>query len=75
MRKNLKVGNLVLVADKNIPRGQWPKVLVTEVFPDADGVVRRVSVRTADSTYQRDVRKICLLEKDLMKTIQDESNK
>ena len=74
-RTNLKVGNLVLVADKNIPRGQWPKALVTEVFPDADGVVRRVSVRKADGNYQRDVRKICLLKEDLMKTIQDESDK
>ena len=74
-KANLKVGDLVLVADKNIPRGQWPKALVTEVFPDADSVVRRVTVKTANGTYQRDVRQICLLEEDLMTTIQYENNK
>lgn len=71
-KANLKVGDLVLVADKNTPRGQWPKALIEEVYPDVDNVVRRVTVRTAEGTYLRDVRKICLLEEDLMKKIQED---
>ena len=42
------------------------KGLVEEVFPDTEGTVRRVTVRTANGTYQRDVRKICLLEGNVL---------
>ena len=41
---NFQVGDLVLMADKNIPRGQWPKALVEQVFPDSEGIVRQVVV-------------------------------
>jgi hypothetical protein len=60
--QNLKVGDLVLVADINVPRGKWPMGRVVEVFPDLDDNVRQVSVRTSTSTLKRDVRKLCLLE-------------
>jgi len=42
----------------------WPKARIIEVFPDKDGVVRTAQVKTATSTYIRDVRKLCLLEAD-----------
>ena len=38
-RRNFKVGDLVIMKDTNMPRGQWPKALVQETFPDSDGVV------------------------------------
>ena len=63
---NFGVGDLVLMVDKDVPRGQWPKALVEQVFPDSEGVVRRVTVRTSDGVYQRDVRKLCLLEERLL---------
>ncbi|CAB4021358.1 Hypothetical predicted protein, partial [Paramuricea clavata] len=47
-------------------RGRWAKVLLEEVFPDTEGIVRRVTVRTANGVYQRDVRKIWLLEGNLL---------
>jgi len=61
-RRNLKVGDLVLVCGENSKRGAWPKAIVEETFPDGDGTVRRVRVRTASSEYLRDVRKLCILE-------------
>lgn len=33
--------------DTNLPRGQWPKALVQETFPDSNGVVRQVLVKGA----------------------------
>jgi len=54
------------MADKNTPRGQWPKALVKQVFPDSEGMVRQVVVRTADGVYRKDVRKRCLLEEQLL---------
>ena len=61
-RPNLAVGDLVLVIGGNSPRGQWPKGIVQEVFPDRNGTVRQVTVKTATSVLRRDIRKLCLLE-------------
>lgn len=36
-RPNFQVGDLVLMADKNVLRGQCPKALVEQVFPDSEG--------------------------------------
>ena len=55
---------LVLIVDQDQPRGRWPLGLVKETFPDSQGCVRQVVVRTANQKrLQGDVRKICLLEK------------
>jgi hypothetical protein len=34
------VGDLVLVVEENLPRGQWPLGRVVEVHPDCKGHVR-----------------------------------
>lgn len=60
--KNFNLGDLVLVINESTPRGSWPKALVEEIFPDKFGLVRRVRVRTAKTSYIRDVRKLCHLE-------------
>jgi len=58
------------MADKNTPRGRWPKALVEQTFPDSEGIVRQVVVRTADGVYRRDVRKLCMLEEKLLSRIE-----
>lgn len=42
---NLKTGDVVLMMDSSIPRIQWPVGIIDSVFPSADGLVRKVSVR------------------------------
>ncbi|XP_068684765.1 uncharacterized protein [Montipora foliosa] len=69
---NFEVGDLVLMTDRNTPRGQWPKALVEQTFPDSEGLVRQVVIRTADGVYRRDVRKLCLLEEKLLTRIQEQ---
>ena len=39
-KENIKVGDLVLLADENYPRGEWPIARVWEVVSDDDGCVR-----------------------------------
>ncbi|XP_028412569.1 uncharacterized protein LOC114535461 [Dendronephthya gigantea] len=63
--RNLSVKDLVLMVDKDCPRGKWPMAVVKEVFPDEKGIVRHVRVRTTGGTFKRDVRKLCLLEGDV----------
>ena len=60
-RRNVAVGDLVLIADEHSPRGQWPMGVVEEVTPDRYGAVRQATVRTARAILKRDIRKICLL--------------
>lgn len=60
--RNLRVGDLVLLAERSSPRGEWPKAVVEEVFPGSDGMVRQVKIRTAKGSFMRDVGKLCLLE-------------
>ena len=53
--------------DYDVSRGKWPKAIVEESFPDRNGQVRRVQVRTANGTLDRDVRKLCRLELDQLR--------
>ena len=74
-RPNFKVGDLVIMKDRHIPRGQWPKALVEETLPDSDGVVRQVLVRSANGVLRRDIRKLCLLEEELLKKFEEQEIK
>ena len=40
--RNLRLGDVVIVADINVLRGQYRLGMVKEVFPDVEGKVRRV---------------------------------
>ena len=74
-RRNFKVGDLVIMKDANLSRGQWPKALVQETFPDSDGVVRQVLVKSATGVFRRGIRKLCLLEEELLKSIEESMEK
>ena len=61
-RRNLKINDLVLVVDKNIPRGRWLLGRCMKVFPGRDGRVRTAEIKTKESTLIRPISKLCLLE-------------
>ena len=61
-QRNLRIGDIVLVADDNVPRNVWPLARIVNVFPGQDGLVRSVEVRAKGTTYKRPITKICLLE-------------
>ncbi|XP_022790440.1 LOW QUALITY PROTEIN: uncharacterized protein LOC111329941 [Stylophora pistillata] len=52
-KENLKVGDVVLLADKNFPRGQWPHARIIEVFPNEDWLVRSARVKTSFTVMTR----------------------
>jgi hypothetical protein len=58
---NLKVDDVVLIVE-NCRRSDWPIGRILEVFPSADGLVRKVRVQTRASSLVRPVTKLCLLE-------------
>ncbi len=64
-RRNLQVGDLVLLRDKQTVRNCWPMAIVTATFPGKDGHVRKIEIRTTDQgnarTFQRPVAEVVLL--------------
>ena len=61
-KRNLAVGDLVLVMDNTAPRNSWPMGRVIETFPDKRGLVRQVRIKTKTSRLDRPITKICLLQ-------------
>ncbi|CAH8286509.1 unnamed protein product [Schistosoma turkestanicum] len=61
-KPNLKVGDLVLMIESARSRWQWPKAVVTDIQEGTDGLVRKVTLRTANGIVRRDVRQLCKLE-------------
>ena len=61
-KRDLKVKDLVLVADDRYPRGQWPLGLVLEVHPSPDNHIRSVKVKVGDTIKWRPISRLCLLE-------------
>ncbi|XP_030579763.1 uncharacterized protein LOC115776287 [Archocentrus centrarchus] len=49
----LKVGDVVLMGDENMPRQTWKLGRVHELFPGRDGKVRSCVVRTSSGTFLR----------------------
>ena len=62
--QNLAVGDMVLLADDGVPRGQWIMGRVTEIFADKNGLVRQVMVKTKTGILKRPVVKLCFICND-----------
>ena len=61
-KRNIAEGDIVLVVEQNIPRGEWPLGRVIGVHCGRDGLVRSVRVKTMRSTLTRPINKLCFLE-------------
>ncbi|XP_060805706.1 uncharacterized protein LOC132902874 [Amyelois transitella] len=57
----LIVGDLVVIADDQLPRNQWPLGRVDQVFPGKDGLIRVAQGKTRHGLYVRPVTKLCRL--------------
>ncbi len=63
--RNLQVGDLVLLRDKQIARNCWPVARISAVFPGKDGHVRKVEVTKTDQgnikSFLRPIAEVVLL--------------
>ena len=62
--KNLKVGDVVLLADDSVPRSEWPLGRIVHVRTSDDGLVRSASLVSKGKTVTRPVSKLVLLIDD-----------
>lgn len=60
-RKSLKVGDIVVLHDENLPPIKWFLGRIIITHPGNDELVRVVSVKTATSTLKRTILKVAVL--------------
>ena len=60
-KRNVQVGDIVLMVCENSPRCHWPLAIVEETMHSNDGFVRRVKLRANGKIYERPIWKLVLL--------------
>lgn len=58
---NLMKGDLVLVRNEHLPPNKWELGRIISTHPGADGLVRAVTIKTANSEFQRPIVKLVKL--------------
>lgn len=58
---DLKVGDVVMIVNNQLPRALWPVGNVNQVFTGADNHVRSIEVLMKDRTYTRPVARLISL--------------
>ncbi|XP_053699051.1 uncharacterized protein LOC128746023 [Sabethes cyaneus] len=58
---DLKVDQVVILQDHQLPPIRWPLARIMELHPGQDGVVRVATVRTEAGIFKRPTSKLCLL--------------
>ncbi|GFY31077.1 integrase catalytic domain-containing protein [Trichonephila clavipes] len=57
-KQNVKVGDLVVLIEDNMPTFKWPLGRITEIY---DALIRVVKVKTQFGEYKRAISRVCLL--------------
>lgn len=63
-QENIKIGQLALIKDENLPPTYWAMGRIIETNKAKDGCVRPVTLKTQNTTLNRSIRKICILPID-----------
>lgn len=58
---NLKLNDLVVIKETNLPPGKWAMGRVIEIHPGEDGHVRVVTLRTSTGNLVRPIHKLAVL--------------
>lgn len=62
IEEKLKAGDVVLLIDSSAPRNSWIKGRILQSIPYASGTVCQVKLQTKNTTLERPVNKLCLLQ-------------
>lgn len=62
---NMKIGQLVIIKNENVPPTYWAMGRITHTHKGADGKVRSVTLRTQSGSLERSIRNICILPSDI----------
>ena len=62
MKRNLLVGDIVIVVNENLPRGKWEMGRVICTYPARHGIVRYVDLKTQFGILKRPINELCLIK-------------
>ena len=62
-QRNAQMDDIVLLVDDTLPRSRWSLGRIMQVFPDKDGLVRTVLVKSRNALFKRPITKLCLILK------------
>lgn len=57
----IKIGNMVLIKEKNLPCTQWALGRIAKLYPGEDGVIQAVDVKTTNGEVKRTTKCLCPL--------------
>ena len=57
----MTVGDIVLIKTENEPRNEWLMGRVTKVYPDEEGIVRSILLKTQRGAMERPIHKVVLV--------------
>ena len=60
---NLSKNDLFKIKLRDVPRSHWPLGKILNTYPDSDGLLRVVKIKTPNGKLIRSSRSICVLEK------------
>ena len=60
-KRNIEIGDIVLIKDENTARNDWPMARVVNVRQDSKGFVRSATLKLSFSTQERPIDKLVLL--------------
>ena len=60
-RRNVRVGDIVVVHSSNSVRGSWIIGRIINVYPGKDGRIRNIKVKTPTTQYERPITKITVI--------------
>lgn len=55
---NIKINDIVIIHQPNLPAGKWPLGRISELHPGSDGLVRVVTVKTKGGYIKRPITKL-----------------
>lgn len=58
---SIKVGDIVIIFDSNLPRNQWLKGRIKKVYPAKDGIIRFADIETSTGIIRRPTSKLAVL--------------
>lgn len=71
-RRNLQIGDIVMVKDEDLPRNEWRLGQVLETNANKDGLVRKVKIRLGDRNLNQKGERVCkpsVVERPIQKLV------
>ncbi|GBO43773.1 hypothetical protein AVEN_79693-1 [Araneus ventricosus] len=60
-KDNIKIGDMVLIKEDNVPVSNWPLGHVVKLYPGKDNIIRVVDIKTKTGIFKRSVSRLCVL--------------